>query len=757
MANRFSELSTSTYKPLDLQEILLVPMAKQKLHDEAQAASDEYAALTANRLAQDASAVDTRLGELRGSADDISQNLLERGVSRDITARIHSLKREKEKEYSQQGLIGNAQANYATATKFVNDLAEKKERQAGWSPGQAKAWASAQVAGFKGTLDDTGGFRSFAGKELDEFVDSNKWINENMAQVAADTGVIGLGKYSSVNQFTDAWKHGTVEQKTKDKILKALELRAQYDPKLQASLQQSAFWTGEKTPTKIGDWKIKDGKEIFQPQSYFGMQLLGAATGAQYRKETDHYSFVDDKVGFELFKKGLDKKEAEALVTAANGNLSAITPAEYENLKNTLSLAHNEVTHNKLRLNALADNIRNRTDGGDKNPLNDPAYQSMLKDHNEGKAKYANAQFNLDNILRNANPNMNAGEKRMIASNAEVQGKINQVLDKAPGITQDKMGYYKKALSDLRITDADIKRMGLDPNNKYIGSTLFGDNAKLLKGMILQKRGALNMGLNRQQLEEKVNHIEKRDQLSQKNAENYIKNHPAAQDYKVFDGSAQGAFKSTVGGYQKQLTDTFEKNNGGGWNLANGGSSLNSIIEEIRSDAGDKGVSFQVMPTDGVDTMGFPIEQVVITNKKTGETTTVPATRGSMGRSTQREVGKALANNPEFAERGNRMIKNAEFLPDVQSLGIHNDAYKGKVIPGQMVDGKYVFVEKEYLKDSRVPGGKGSVGNEAVFRVRLIDPKEWNNNHKVVGDQASGSLGGVEDIIDVINKMKYNQ
>src|SRR6476659_9147925 len=117
--NRFSDISTSTYKPLDLQTIMMVPMAKQQQHDTAQAAADEYAALTANRLAQDASVVDTRLGELRSSADAISQNLLEHGVSRDTMASIHALKREKEKEYSQQGLIGNAQANYETATKFV--------------------------------------------------------------------------------------------------------------------------------------------------------------------------------------------------------------------------------------------------------------------------------------------------------------------------------------------------------------------------------------------------------------------------------------------------------------------------------------------------------------------------------------------------------------------------------------------------------------------------------------------------------------
>ncbi len=497
------------------------------------------------------------------------------------------------------------------------------------------------------------------------------------------------------------------------------------------------------------------------------MQLLGAAEGAKYRKETAQYSFVDDKMGFEMWKKGMNDKEAEALVTTGNGNLTTIPPAQYGQLKNNLSLAQKELANSSLRLNALASNIRARTDGGNTDPLKDPAYVSMLQQHNESKAKYSNAQFNLDNIMTKANAGMNSGEKAMLQQNAIVSGSLDRIKESIPGLLDRLKGAYKtgedpkreiikKQLGNLGIDDKRLKSLGINPEGAHVYSDLLYNNPKLLKGLILQNNGALNKGLTPQQLVEKVNHIEKRDKLSQDRAANYIKDHPMSQDYKVYDGSAEGAFKSIVGGYQKQLTDTFEKNNGGMWNIANGGSSLNSIISEVRNAAGDKGVSFQVMPTDGVDSMGYPIEQVVITNKKTGETTTIPATRGASGRSSQYQVGKALMNNPEFAERGSRMVKNAEFLPSVQALGINQDSYQGKIIPGLEKDGKYVFVEKEHLKDARVPGAKGSVGNEAVYRVKLIDKKDWDNNHKVTSEHASQSLGGVNDIIDVLNKMKYN-
>jgi hypothetical protein len=232
--NRYTSLSTGSFKPLDLQTIMMIPMAKQKQHDEAQSAANEYAALQASSLEQDREAVTGKLESLRGEANKITATLLDRGVDRNTMAKLNELKRSKEKEFGQQGLIGNAQANYSSASAFVKDLTEKKERQAGWSPSEAKKWAQAQVASFKGTDAGAGKFNSFSGKELEDYVDTNKWINDNIAKVAADTDPIMLQKYGTVAQFETAWKSGTVEHKDASKIIKALALQAQYDHELQA-------------------------------------------------------------------------------------------------------------------------------------------------------------------------------------------------------------------------------------------------------------------------------------------------------------------------------------------------------------------------------------------------------------------------------------------------------------------------------------------------------------------------------------------
>ena len=50
-----------------------------------------------------------------------------------------------------------------------------------------------------------------------------------------------------------------------------------------------------------------------------------------------------------------------------------------------------------------------------------------------------------------------------------------------------------------------------------------------------------------------------------------------------------------------------------------------------------------------------------------------------------------------------------------------------------------------------------SANPRKIICIDLHHPKEWDNNHKPVGGDASNSLGGTDDIIDTINRMKYGQ
>lgn len=755
MANRFSDVTTSTYQPLSLQEIMMVPTAKQAQHDAAQAAADEYAALSAKRLQQDASAVDARLGELRGTADTISQNLLERGVSREAMAQIHALKREKEKEYSQQGLIGNAQANYETATKFINDLAEKKERQAGWSPANAKAWAMQQVGQFKGTLDDAGTFRTFQGKELDEYVDQNKWLNDNVAQVAADTHNIDLKKWGTVANFTDAFMHGQVEELDKMKIIKALMTRAQYDPKLQASLAQGQFFSPEKDATNIGEVKIVKDKnghphETFVPGSRFGMQLAGLAMGKAYRKEDMKYMTVDDKLGFEMMKRGLDKKDADNAVLSLQGQISDIDPINYETLQKTLSIADNDTNVKSQQLKMRYEQLK----AAGYDPSKDAKYKDMEKELEVSKTKLSNAKASLDNIMTNANKNMIPQEKAMLAEHGIVTNQIERIrsgiqslgprLEAAIKEGKDiKRDYLRKQFNDLGITPDVLKKYGVDPNGKNTYSDLI-KNTTIMKGLLLQQRGALNKGLTSKQLYEKINHIEQRQKLASNNARAYIKDNPMSQGYTEYDGTDVGEYKSTVGAMVAQLDKSFESTSGRAWSKANGGGSLNKEIAEAIEAAKDDGVTYHVKPTNGRDSQGHPIETVIIKNKKTGETLySIPSTRGKDGEPTQMAVAKSLMNSDGFKKDGERIMLNQKYGKDLSRMGINQHSFTGGVLPGRTTaDGKLIYIDRENI-------GRPGSGNYA-FRVKLIDKSDWINNQKVTTYSQSNSLGGYNDIIDAL-------
>jgi hypothetical protein len=112
MANRFSQISTSSFKPLNLEEIMAVPLAKQAQHDEASLAMDEFAKLEANSLDQDKEYITSQIQALQGESDSISNQLLENGVDRNIVNKVKSLRNRKNQEFSLQGKTGQASAAY---------------------------------------------------------------------------------------------------------------------------------------------------------------------------------------------------------------------------------------------------------------------------------------------------------------------------------------------------------------------------------------------------------------------------------------------------------------------------------------------------------------------------------------------------------------------------------------------------------------------------------------------------------------------
>ena len=726
--NRYSDLSTSTYKPLSLQEIMMVPMAKQKQHDEAQAMADEYSALSSNRLSQDAELVDARLGELRGKADAITNSLLEKGVDRDAIGQLNKLKREKELEFSQQGLIGNAQSNYSGAMSYVNELASKKERQAGWSPAQAKAWAQKQVMEFQGTKNEDGSFNAFSGRELNENVDEMKWVSDGLKDIASNSHPEVLKFAGNLNQFTKAYQNNQIDEKTYNDIMKSLVARAQYDPKLQASLTQKGEMRGTKGENLIGEWKIdpKSKREYFQPQSEFGAQLSAAAMGAKFRKQTSSITTVEDQWAMHMAKRGLDQQDADNLAIGVNGQMATIDPIKYDDLQKSVNLGLGEMKRSQGDVDRIYNELI-KSGKSDKEAKNDPAFKYAQEAHNDSTTRYHNAKSSLDNIINKSGADYSETDKKRMAVARNTELALRE-LEKfnANGLT------------------GALNKEGINNVLKKYGSSydeMFGDSKSGMVNNKVYETRMYNLFTKREGLSKTTDNYEysstqkKVDDVREK-TNTFLKNYPYAQDYINFSGNVTGEYKGKIGAFESKITDTFNKTNGQGWSHSYTGGNISDVMQEYPKE----NYNYNVMVSNGQDNLGYAIETLSITDKKGTIVKSVPVTRGKHSNMTQYEVGKALVSHPTYSNEGSNMMNNYEMMPKISSMKIHDGTFKDKIIPGlESKEGLYFQIKK-------YPSGR--------FTVTTVNKADALKGKMTPVGSESVSLGGSQDIVNYINGYK---
>jgi len=112
MAGIIPDISTSSFKPLSLDEILMVPLAKQQQEDTAQLQLDEFAALESQALGPDKDYVSGQIGAFKKEATGLSDQLMNEGVDRNFINKTKSLRNRKTNELSLTGKTGQAAAAY---------------------------------------------------------------------------------------------------------------------------------------------------------------------------------------------------------------------------------------------------------------------------------------------------------------------------------------------------------------------------------------------------------------------------------------------------------------------------------------------------------------------------------------------------------------------------------------------------------------------------------------------------------------------
>ena len=134
MAGITPDISVSSFKPLSLDEIMMVPLAKQKQEDEAILALDQLDAMRSNALQKDQGYVSGQIDAFQAESDDISNQILNQGVDRNLINKVRGLRSRKNAEFSVSGKTGQAAAafNQHAANKAAilkrKDLTEDQKR-----------------------------------------------------------------------------------------------------------------------------------------------------------------------------------------------------------------------------------------------------------------------------------------------------------------------------------------------------------------------------------------------------------------------------------------------------------------------------------------------------------------------------------------------------------------------------------------------------------------------------------------------------
>lgn len=124
--NRFSQISTSAFDPLSLNEIMAIPLAKQRTQDALLQGTAEVSTIDSQRLAGSDKAVTAELESLRGRSRQLSKEILEGGYNRSIRNRFNELKMDQAQSFSSKGVIGKAKANFDARQANIAQVRKSK-------------------------------------------------------------------------------------------------------------------------------------------------------------------------------------------------------------------------------------------------------------------------------------------------------------------------------------------------------------------------------------------------------------------------------------------------------------------------------------------------------------------------------------------------------------------------------------------------------------------------------------------------------
>jgi hypothetical protein len=147
--NRYTNLTPASFNPLSLEEIMMVPLAKQQRHDQLQMTAMQEGMFDTPYLDTDSAIVEQGVTEIKEGLTGIEDELASKGISRGAVRKMLELKRKKQEFLSPSGIGGKAASNYAAYQQNVKDIMSNSKAD---PQDQMR-----QIAYAKARYDQTGG------------------------------------------------------------------------------------------------------------------------------------------------------------------------------------------------------------------------------------------------------------------------------------------------------------------------------------------------------------------------------------------------------------------------------------------------------------------------------------------------------------------------------------------------------------------------------------------------------------------------
>ena len=472
MAGRTANISTSSFKPLSLQEIMMVPLAKQKMEDEFLTESDKYNQLAANVLDADRNRAQQAVDYYKSQASDMADTVIEKGVSRAEINKLRRLRGEMTKEFGQDGFTGNAIANKKAASLYMKNMSENKGGMAGgWSPREAQLYASKRIGEYKGAMNDDGSFSSFSPRAIAKYQDEDKFLKEaaEMVKGKVEQKTYDLISVGGLPAFYDAFQSREISGADYNTVMSTMRNQVLSSPEMIEHLKQRGEFNNEEDPLDLGKLESKDvvqkdgeTKKVYNfvpGKSRFGQKMVNMGRAFSGKTQKLDVKFIKNDIRRKMLEDQYNEDSLVKMYKIQTGEYLDLTPNDIPEIRTINQDFDLKITEYESEMNRYKNTIMEQQGLTSDEAIKDPKYQSMLANYSEAKVGLENSNSYIKELEDNANSSLSDEDQSAIALESLIRKNNEDVVETAVkefGLSKVELlkGYNKyKGLSEEEIPD----------------------------------------------------------------------------------------------------------------------------------------------------------------------------------------------------------------------------------------------------------------------------------------------------------------